>query len=265
MRDTAELSMNEQPEVERERALAEARRDGAIAARRQAVRWVVAVASVVILVLVGTAAVGWTLASRAQVLAPEIIEEIATERRAGLEERLSLRSDEAQQLAARMFDFLGDVWRENESLRLVRTSIEAANAQLHLLSAEVNAAFDTPTQSLGALLENGPTRARAVLEHGIAIAAELRRLAPAVLIAVQDATAAASADGPALTALLNSVETLLSPFIEDSHLTAQWQALRHELLAWVARVHADLDLARSQMSGDALSAEFMLRLRAQLF
>ena len=141
---------------EHERALADVRR-----------RWLITTASVlgVLAVLFFSAlGVGWTLVDRAQEAAPEVIEEIATERRAALETRLLMRSQEAQALAADLFVFLQRVWQENAALHRVRANVQGATTELRLLTSEVNAAMVSPTQNLGTLLENGPTRARAVLD-----------------------------------------------------------------------------------------------------
>lgn len=245
---------------EHERALADVRR-----------RWLITTASVlgVLAVLFFSAlGVGWTLVDRAQEAAPEVIEEIATERRAALETRLLMRSQEAQALAADLFVFLQRVWQENAALHRVRANVQGATTELRLLTSEVNAAMVSPTQNLGTLLENGPTRARAVLEYAVAVASELRRLVPLVLDALEQAQTAAQAegDGAAIGAVLTSMDALLDPFIgANAKLHARWKKLQADVVGWVDRVYADFAQARIELSGEELSDEFMRRLRLRVF
>ena len=233
------------------------------AVREQSKRRLLAVVGVVVVVLFATVAAGWTLVVRAQEAAPDVIQQIAIERQAVIEARITARSNEAQQLAGELFGFLLEVWEKNEAMRGVRDNVEGATTQMRLLTGELNSALDSPTRNLGALLENGPTRARAVLDYAIAAANELGRLVPMVLGALNQAkTAADQTHGPALQAILEAMDALLNPFIgTDNALAGQWKTVRTGLLEWTNRVFADLDFARSQMSGDELSSEFMRRLR----
>lgn len=250
--------------LEHERALVDARREGAIAARKQAITIVL----VVLAVFAATLGYGWTLASRAQRAAPEIIEEIASERRAAMEARLLARSQEASALAGEVFGFLHRVWQENEALKQVRANVQAATNELRLLTQEVNAAFDSPTTQLAPLLENGPTRAAAVLQHGLAVAKELEKLVPAVMGALSQARQAVDGerDEPAVPAVLEAMEALLAPFIgTNSELRTQWVTLKTKVLTWVETVFDDFEVARQEMSGDELSDEFMRRLRDRIF
>lgn len=223
----------------------------------------------VLVVLFFTAlGVGWTLVDRAQDAAPEVIEEIATERRSAMETRLLARAQEAQALASDLFVFLQRVWQENAALHRVRANVQGATEQLRLLTGEVNAAMVSPTKNLGALLENGPTRANAVLDHAVAVASELRRLVPLVLDALERAQAAAEAkgDGASIGAVLSSMDALLDPFIgKNPTLHAQWKNLQADVTGWIDRVYVDLAQARIEFSGEQLSDEFMRRLRLRLF
>lgn len=251
-----------------ERALAIARREGATAARRRYALLVSGVLGTVVVFLFATVTVGWSLATRAQEEAPAVIEEIAEERRAEMERRLSMRSQEAQVLASDMFLFLQRVWQENEALHQVRSNVQAATTELRLLTDEVNAAWESPTNNLGPLLENGPVRASAVLDYAVAVAAELQRLVPEVLRALKQAKVAAdgAGDGSVLSAMLDSMDALLAPFIgSNEDLEQRWKRLQGDLHGWVQRVADDLELARQRMSGDDLSAEFMQRLRSRIF
>jgi hypothetical protein len=250
-----------------ERAIARARQEGAAAERRRTMHWVVGVVGVALLLLVGTVGLGWSLANRAKVAAPGVIEEIAAERRAALESRFSARSQEAQALAVDIFEFLQRVWQDNEALLRARTNARAATAQVGLLTDEMNAALESPRANLGTLLENGPTRARAVVGHVVIVAGELRRIVPLVVGALEQAKIAFDDEATAsLSALLNSLDALLDPFIgTNAGLEAQWQTLQSDLTAWMQRVEGDLDYARKEMSGDELGDEFMRRLRHRVF
>lgn len=245
----------------------EARRQGAAEGRRSALRVFAGVTSAIVLLLLGTFAAGYVLAERAREAAPHVIEQIASERRGELEARMTARGTEARALAGDLFVFLQRLWQENEALERVRTNVEAATTQLRILRVEVNAAYDSPTNNLGALMRNGPTRASAVLDYSVAIANELQRLVPLVLRALGQAKTAAEAepDGPALPAMLDAMDALLAPFIgTNAALETEWQTVKTGLLDWARRVGADLDHARAQLSGDDLSDEFFRRLRVRV-
>jgi len=260
--------MVDMPEpTEHERALVEARREGGAEARRHAARRMVAVLVSLAVLSVAALGVGWTVANRAHDAAPEVIEEIAAERRAALEARLAARASEAQTLAHDLFSFLQRVWHESESLRRIRTEAQAASTELGLLTDDVTAAFDSPTTRLAPLLENGPTRARAVLDHGAAVVAELQRLVPAVLGSLNRATTALEREQePPIPVILHAMDELLEPFIgTNAQLAAQWETLKNGLLEWVGRVEGDFEAGRRALSGDELSAEFMRRLAERIF
>ncbi|MFP4601208.1 MAG: hypothetical protein ACLFVJ_23370, partial [Persicimonas sp.] len=173
-----------------ERALARARREAAAAQRRRSRRWVVGVLVAALVLLVGAVGLGWSIASRAKAAAPSVIEEIVAERHASLETRFSDRSQEAQALAADIFEFLQRVWQENETLDRARTNVRAATTQVGLLTDEMNAALVSPTANLRVFLENGPTRARAVVQHVVIVAGELRRVVPLAVGALEQAKVA---------------------------------------------------------------------------
>jgi hypothetical protein len=249
-------------------ALAEARREGAQAERRRGRRrLLVALVTSAMLLFAGLVA-GWVVMVQARDAAPAVISEMAIERRAALEQRLSQRADEAASLVGELFGFLEQVWLENESLRQIQSSVGSAREQLSLLDAEVQAALDAPLTGLEPLLENGPTRARQLAKHLVAVTTEIRRLVPTVFDALGDAqkTFVDSPEGSPISAVIASMDALFEPFLgQKTRLRTRWTGLKKDLLAWIGRVEADLELARQDMRGDALGDEFLDRMVRRLF
>lgn len=249
-------------------ALAEARREGVQAERRRGRRrLLVALVTSATLLVAGLVA-GWVLVVQARDAAPEVISEMAIERRAAFEQRLSQRSEEAAALVGRLFGFLEQVWLENESLRQIQSRVGSARAELSLLDAEVRAALDAPLTDLEPLLENGPTRARQLAEHLVVVTTEIRQLVPTVFDALGQAqkTFANSPDGSPILAVIASMDALFEPLLgQNKKLRARWTALKKDLLAWVERIEADLAWAEREMTGDALGDEFVDRIMRRLF
>lgn len=208
------------------------------------------------------------LVVQARDAAPSVISQMASERRAALEERLRLRTGEARALVGELFDFGEALWVESESLRQIQENVAQAQAQLGLLDAEVRAALSAPLSQLPPLLKNGPTRARLLAEHLVAVAGEIRRLIPTVFEALGDAKTAfaQSPRGATIPAALASMDALIEPFIGDNErLRARWSGLKNEMLEWAARVKADLAQTRLELSSDGLGDEFLDRMVRRLF
>lgn len=257
-----EMQLDESSAVEAARA------EGFERARYRARQQLLIGLAVVVTLLGITAFAGYTFAQRAQEVAPVVIAEIAAERQAEFERRLLMRTAEAHQLTVKTFAFLENVWAKTEALHRIRSNVDGARQQLGLLSSEVNAAFDSPSD-LGTLLENGPTRAKALVQHLLEVAKELQRFVPAVLKALQQAQDAAEAvddDESSMTAVLASMDALLAPFLGTNiELQGQWSNLKTDLLDWMHRIDEDFATARQQLSGDALSDDFMKRLTDRVF
>lgn len=233
---------------------------------RRAWRLIVVLAStvgVLFVLLVSTVVV----AHRVRVEAPNIIGEIASERRHYFEAELAARSGEARELVGASFTFMYRLWSENPVLAGMRTRLEAATYEMKLLGGEVSAAFSTPTKSLGPLLDRGPTRVRVVLDHAVAVARELKDVVPVVLQSLDGAASSfRDADGSTLQMSLATIDGLLQPVMgEHVGLRADWDKLRVEIIAWSDRVGTTLTTMRQQMSGDALHDDFSRRLRQRLF
>ncbi|QDG50581.1 hypothetical protein FIV42_07485 [Persicimonas caeni] len=249
-------------------ALAAARREGELAERRRGRRRLLVALVVSATLLAATIATGWALVVQAREAAPEVISQMAVERRAALDRRLDERTDEAAVLVGDLFGFLQQVWLENEAMSQIRSSVGSARAQLSLLDEEVRAALDSPVTHLEPLLDNGPTRARQLAAHLVVVTAEIRHLVPTVVDALGDAqqTFEESPDDSTIRAVIASMDALIEPFLgQHVQLRARWAGLQTELLAWVERVEADLADARRQMSGDTLGDEFLERLMRRLF
>jgi len=215
-------------------------------------------------VLVG----GWMLVVQAKSAAPGVISEMASERRAAVEQRLGQRVDEAGVLVGELFGFVELVWRENESMRRIQASVGSARAQLGRLNAEVRAAMDAPMTQVRPLLENGPTRARRMAEELVEVVREIRRLVPTVFSALGEAqrSIVESPEGVSIKALVVSMDALFEPFVAaNPRLSARWAELKGALLGWVARVDVDFEFASAQMDSDTLSDEFLERLADRLF
>lgn len=249
-------------------ALDDARREGARAERLRTRRRLLFAGTGFAAILVAVFLAGWVLVVQARDAAPEVISQMAAERRAAVEQRLNQRVDEAGVLVGELFGFLEIVWRENESLSRIQSSVGRARAELSLLDGEVRAALNAPLTELKPLLKNGPTRARQLAENLVVVAAEIRRLVPTVFYALGDAqkTFAQSPDGASLPAIIASLDALFEPFIGPNEgLRARWASLKKNMLDWVSRVEADVALTRRQMHGDTLGDEFVDRMTHRLF
>ena len=261
------MTLNTQ-ENQLDQALAEARLEGAKAERRRARRrLLIAWVTCATLLIMGIVAAR-VLVVQARDNAPSVISQMVSERRAALEERLSLRASEARALVGELFDFGEALWVESESLRQIQENVAGAQAQLSLLDAEVRAALGAPLSQLPPLLKNGPTRARQLAEHLVVVAGEIRRLIPTVFHALGDAQKAfaQSPEGATIAAVLVSMDALIEPFVgQNERLRARWHGLKKEMLDWAARVEADLALTRMELSGDGLGDEFVDRLVQRLF
>lgn len=236
-------------------------------AARSPARYVIAALASTIAVLVVTLVAVAVLAQRVRTHAPSVIGEIAAERQQLFESELAARTGEAQQLVMHSFAFMYRLWAENPVLANVRVQVDSAMREVRTLGYEVRAAFSSPLNNFGTLLDHGPTRIQAVLEHALAVARELKHVVPVVLQSLDEATTAfRDADGVTLHTSLATLDGLLNPLMgEHEGLRTDWGNLRVAIVAWSERVDATLTMMRAQISGDSLSTEFSQRLFLRVF
>ncbi len=249
-------------------ALEEARREGALQERARSKRRLTGIAAFVLLLGVLATALGYTITVRAQEATPRVMAAMAAERSAAVEQRLRDRTTEARQLLADGFGFVELVWRESPTLRRMRANVDTARTQAARLADEVRLAIDAPSDNLGTLLENGPTRAQAVFDQLAAIMRELQTFVPRMLTGLGDAADVATADhqGTDVDAILLALDELVKPLLEgEPSLEAKWSRLSEDVRAWTARVKADFAFAESRLSGENASEEFFRRLRQEVF
>lgn len=206
-----------------------------------------------------------TLVLRINAAVPEVSAAIARDNIAQFEKTANVHIASAKVLTGRLFDLMTTLLTDNPPFQKMRGHWQNASKQIDVLQTDLGLLGDQPIDAGKRLVQNGPARVRAIVQHTAAVVAETQNFLPQILAGLQGAKDAFTETESGMEAMIAGLDALFLPLIAgDETLQASWDSWRSDFRGWVTNVTTDIKKLRKRIDGDHVSREFASRLFSEV-